>query len=213
MYPNTARIIRKAFVAALAASLILAALAVQGCGDSQAKQDFADEVLSIMEDNQSQPEIAEEGQEAFQAYYQSGFTDLESAQRASDSFTRSNQKDEDSLNRLDGMEKPDDAARDIVQKLSLGITVMDEGNSMNAEELDKAADQSVEERSQIFAMTAEAMGKYLEGIELIITAFEGLLDYVRENELQGEQTVETWLERFQGERESIEQALEAMSGV
>jgi hypothetical protein len=124
---------------------MLAALAaLPGCGSDQAKQDFVDYVLSIIQENQSQTEIAEEGRAAFQAYYQSGFTDLDSAAAAADSFVKSNEKDAQSLQELEALEKPDEAAQDIVDVLVQGIETMDEGNALYAQELAKAPEQSVE---------------------------------------------------------------------
>ena len=198
-------------MAAVAVCLIATALGLQGCGGDQSKQDFVNDVLSIITENQSQTEIAAEGQAAFQAYYQSGFTDLESAAAAAESFAKSNEKDEVSLQSLEALDTPDEAAGGIVDLLVAGIETMDDGNTVYQEELEKAPEQSVEERSQVFVAAAQAMGIYLEGISAIITSFELLLDYVKTNGLEGEEEIGSWCEKFQAEKESLEQSLEAMS--
>jgi hypothetical protein len=199
-------------MAAVAVCLIATTLGLQGCGDNQSKQDFVNGILSIIEENQSQTAIAAEGQAAFQAYYQSGFTDLDSAAAAADSFIKSNEKDELSLQSLEELNKPDEAAQGIVDVLVAGIETMDDGNSVYVEELAKAPEQSVDERSQVFVAAGQVMGIYLEGISAIVASFELLLDYAKTNGLEGEEEIQSWHDRFQGEKESIEQSLEAMSG-
>jgi len=198
--------------AGLTVCIFAALLGLPGCGSDQSKQDFVNGVLSIIEENQSQTEIAQEGQAAFQAYYQSGFTDLESAAAASESFVKSNEKDELSLQDLEGLEKPDEAAQGIVDVLVAGIETMDDGNSVYVEELAKAPEQSVEERSQVFVAAGQVMGIYLEGISAIIASFELLLDYAQTNGLEGEEEIQSWHDKFQAEKENLERALESMSG-
>ena len=199
-------------MAVVTVCLIAAVLGLQGCGDDQTKQDFVNGVLSILEENQSQTEIAQEGQAAFQAYYQSGFTDLDSAAAAEESFVKSNTKDAQSLQDLEALENPDEAAQGIVDVLVVGIETMDEGNALYAEELEKAPEQSVEERSQIYVVAGQAMAVYLEGISAIVVSCELLLDYVQTNGLDGEEDIKSWYDKFQAEKENLEQALEAMSG-
>jgi len=199
-------------VAGLSICLFTVFLGLPGCGSDQSKQDFVDGLLSIIEENQSQQEIAAEGQAAFQAYYQSGFTDLESAAAAAESFAKSNEKDELSLQELETLEKPDATAQEIADKLREGIETMDDGNDIYAEQLEKAPEQTVDERSLIFAAAGEAMAVYLNGISDIVTSFEQLLDYAKTNGLEGQDEIESWYERFQSEKDSIEQSMEAMSG-
>jgi hypothetical protein len=199
-------------MAVMAVSLVAATAGLQGCGSDQSKQDFVDSVLSIIEENQSNTEIVQEGQVAFQAYYQSGFTDLESAAGAAESFVKSNEKDALSLQKLRELDKPDEAAQEIVDTLASGIETMDEGNSAYAEELGKAPEQSVEERSQIFVIAVDVMGVYLEGIDDIIASCAQLLDYAQTNGLEGEQEIEDWYNKFQAERDAMLQSMEAMSG-
>lgn len=183
---------------------------MQGCGKNQAKQDFVSDLISIIEENQSETEIAEEGQKAFVAYYESGFTDLESAAKAAESFTMSNEKDAESLKDLQALQKPDGEAQEIVEKLRSGIETMDKGNSLYAAELEKAPDQSEEERSNVFKATVEAMNLYLEGITAIISSCEMLRDYAEKNGLEGTKDIETWINKFKGEKNSIKQVLEYM---
>jgi hypothetical protein len=213
MRASSKRYYMSALVVILASCMFASMLALTGCGDDQAKQDFVNGVLSIMEENQSQPEIAAEGQQAFQAYFQSGFADLESAEKAADSFALSNEKDARSLQSLEALEKPDESAEEIASSLRLGIETMDEGNSVYEDALREAPEQSVEERSQIFASTATAMSLYLEGIDLIILSFESLLEYTKANGLEGEQEVDNWYQKFKSEKESIERSMEAMGGM
>lgn len=199
-------------VVGLSICLFTVFLGLPGCGSDQSKQDFVDGLISIIEENQSQQEIAAEGQAAFQAYYQSGFTDLESAAAAAESFVKSNEKDELSLQELEALEKPDATAQEIVDKLREGIETMDDGNDIYTEQLEKAPEQTVDERSLIFAAAGEAMAVYLNGISDIVASFEQLLDYAKTNGLEGQDEIESWYERFKSEKDSIEQSMEAMSG-
>ena len=193
-------------VSALAVSLVAASLGLQGCGKDQAKQDFVDGVISIIEKNQSQPEIAEKGRNAFMAYYRSAFTDLESAAAAAESFTLSNEKDARSLQDLQALGKPDAEAEEIAGKLRSGIETMDEGNAVYASELEKAPGQSVEERSKVFQATAGAMDLYLDGISAIISSCEMLGEYAKKHGLDGAAEISKWVDKFTEERESIEEA-------
>lgn len=197
-------------VSAVALCLVAASLGLQGCGKDRAKQDFVHGLISIIEGNQSQTEIAEEGQKAFIAYYESGFTDLESAAKAAQSFNLSNEKDAGSLSQLLALQKPDGEAEEIAEKLRAGIETMDRGNSLYAAELKKAPDQSVEERSKVFEATVEAMNLYLEGITTIISSCEMLRDYAEKNGLEGVEDIGSWIDKFADEKGSIERALEYM---
>ena len=211
MHTPAVRVLKLLLITALLGIMATASLALQGCGSDQAKQDFVDEILSIMEQNQaSSPDLSTEGGEAFQAYYMSGFTDLESAQKVADTYEKSNEKDEVSLAQLDEMNKPDNDAEQIVNKLQQGIETMDEGNTNSINELEKAPEQTVEERALITEKSAESLVIYLEGITLIIESFEMLLDYVESNNLEGADKVQIWLDSFNAEKEGIEQSLSAM---
>ncbi|MBC7246915.1 MAG: hypothetical protein H5T73_03930 [Actinobacteria bacterium] len=195
---------------ALALSSVAATLGLQGCGKDQAKQDFVDGVIAIIEENQSQPEIAAQGQAALTAYYESGFTDLASAAAAAQSFIASNEKDTRSLDDLRVLQKPDGEAGEIADTLRSGIEIMDEGNSVFASELEKAPRQSVEERSELLGSTMEAMNLYLEGISAIISSCEMLRDYAKKYGLDGHEDIQTWIDKFTGEKESIEKAIQYM---
>jgi len=211
MRTSTSRIIKLLSAAVIVGTIIVASPALQGCASNQTKQDFVNEILSIMDQNQaSSPDLSKEGGEAFQAYYMSGFTDLESAQRVADTYRKSNEKDEVSLAQLEGMHKPDGDAERITDKLRQGIETMDDGNRINIEELEKAPQQTVEERAGILEKSGEALGIYLEGITLIIDSFEALLDYVQANGLEGADTIRTWLDSFKQEKEGIEQSLSSL---
>ncbi len=212
MSASCKRSLMSVLVVGVSVCLFAALLGLTGCGGDQSKQDFVNGLLSIVDENQSQQEIAEEGRDAFQAYYGSGFTDLESAAMAAESFNESNEKDELSLQDLEALEKPDAEAQEIAAKLRSGIETMDDGNDIYAEELEKAPEQNVEERSLIFVAAGEALVIYLKGISDIVASFEQLLDYAKTNGLEGQEEIESWYERFQGEKESIEQTMEAMSG-
>lgn len=197
----------------LGATIVLTSVALQGCGDDTAKQDFVDGVLSTMNENQAHSEIAQEGSEAFTAYAQSGFTDVESALKAADSFWDSNTKDEETLVDLDGLNKPDDDAESIVDTLEKGIKTMDEGNTINAEELDKAPDQSMEERAMIFNSSLMAMDEYIEGVSQIVESYQGLLDYAKTNSLEGQDEIQEWIDKFEEEKESLEQSKSSLESM
>lgn len=211
MRASKARAVKLVSAAAVLGTIIAASLILQGCGGDHTKQDFVNEILSIMEQNQaSSPDLSKEGAEAFQAYYVSGFTDLESAQKVADTYRKSNEKDEVSLSQLEGMNKPDADAQRITDKLRRGIETMDGGNSINIEELEKAPQQTVEERALILEKSGEALGVYLEGMNLLIDSFQELLDYVQANGLEGADAVQVWLDSFQQEKEGIEESLSSL---
>jgi hypothetical protein len=211
MRKSARRIIKLLMITALLGIMATASLALQGCGGDQAKQDFVYEIISIMEQNQSSsPDLSKEGGEAFQAYFMSGFTDLESAQKVADTYTKSNEKDEVSLAQLEEMNKPDSDTEQVVSKLQQGIETMDEGNTLSIDELEKAPEQTVEERALITEKSVESLVIYMEGITLIIESFEMLLDYVEANNLEGADVVQAWLDSFNAEKEGIEQSLSAM---
>jgi hypothetical protein len=191
-------------------ALLLAAF-LSGCGGKdQRKQQFVDGMVGLIQENQSQPEIAEEGRAAFQRYYMSGFNDLESAAAAAESFEKSNEKDRGTLQELASLEKPDDLAASIAASLEEGIVMMDKGNSIYAEELRKAPGQSAEERAAIESKGRAVMQVYLEGLGAIISSFKELSSYVKNNGLNGGEEVETWQKKFEDERRDIETALRYM---
>ncbi len=196
---------------ALTVLILLGAAGCGGKGADQAKQAFVDGIISILEDNQSHPEIMEEGQKAFIAYYQSGFGDLEKAAAAAESFEKSNEKDAGTLRELGELEKPDDRASAIAAGLEEGIRTMDEGNSRYAEELRRAAGQSQEQRAGINEAGKAIMERhYLPGLDAIISALDGLSGYVRDHGLQGEKRLQEMLDKFRQERRETEMSLKYM---
>ena len=108
------------------------------------------------------------------------------------------------------MNKPDDQAEEIATTMQKGIRIVDEGNTIYIEELEKAPEQTVEERAQIQSKGAEALEKYLDGITVIVESFEMLLDYVQTNDLERADAVQAWLDTFNAEKESIEQSLSGL---
>jgi hypothetical protein len=204
---------RNGWVVALLVSMIVslaAAAALPGCSKDNSKQDFVNGLLSIIEDNQGDSQIAEAGQQAFQAYFASGFTDLAAAQAAADSFAKSNDKDQVSLGRLEQLARPDAQATAICDDFEKGVVTMDEGNSVFAAELEKAPGQSVEERSLIYEGMGRAMEYYLRGLDYIIKSMEDLVSYIEANKLEGKDSAEVWAEKFKAEKESLEQAIKYM---
>ncbi|MFW6113717.1 MAG: hypothetical protein ACOC78_02205, partial [Actinomycetota bacterium] len=87
------------------------------------------------------------------------------------------------------------------------------GNTINARELDKAPDQSVEERAAIFSSSLAAMDKYIEGISRITESYRSLLEYAESNSLDGQEEIREWLERFEEEKESFERSKSSMEGM
>jgi len=201
-----------AVVCFITVTAFLFTAALSGCGGKdQGKQQFADGVVRLIRENQSQPEIKEEGKEAFQRYYQSGFSDLESAAAAAESFEKSNEKDRGTLQELASLEKPDDRAAEIAAGLEEGIRTMDEGNARYAEELRRAPEQSHEERANIDPAGKAIMERYyLVGLDAIISALEGLSAYVRDNGLKGEEQLRELLEGLRQERRDLELSMQYM---
>ena len=199
-----------AFFTAMTAFLLTAVLASCG-GKDQRKQQFADGVVRLIRENQSRPEIKEEGKAAFQRYYMSGFSDLESAAAAAESFEKSNEKDQGTLQELASLEKPDDRAAEIAAGLEEGIRTMDEGNARYADELRRAPEQGPEERANINSAGKAIMERYyLVGLDAIISALEGLSGYMRDNGLRGEEQLRDLLEGLRQERRDLELSIHYM---
>lgn len=187
---------------AMAAGIVL----LPGCGkNTQAMQDFVDGYLKIMAELESKPEVAAEGREASIAYASSGYTDLESAAKAQESYEVSSENDKSALESLSSLGKPDEEAVEISDKLSDGVTKVDEGNTMFAEGLAKAPSQTVEERAATSADISLAMAAYAEGMGMIVSSLEDLVGYIEDNSLEGTEQAKEWYEKIKSELDMVEQ--------
>ncbi|MBU1669949.1 MAG: hypothetical protein KKF41_03570 [Actinobacteria bacterium] len=186
----------------LAVTLSLAA----GCGtNTQAMQEFVDGYLRVMEELESKPEVAQAGQDASRKYAESGYTDLESAEKARLSYVESSKNDTKALADLEKVEAPDETAEKIKGQLETGVKQVDEGNKMFAKGLEGARDQTVEQRAAAASAIAEPMSLYVKGMTTIVESLAGLQEYVKDNELEGEAVVTKWYERIKGELETVKQ--------
>jgi inhibitor of cysteine peptidase len=199
---------RVRFGAAVSFFIVLAlSLSITGgCGTSkQAMQEFVDGYLRVMEELESKPEVAQAGQAAAQAYAQSGYTDLESAEKARLSYVESSKNDAAALADLEKVSAPDDKAERIKDQLTEGVTEVDKGNKMFSEGLANAKDQTVEQRAAAATDIAEPMSLYVKGMTTIVDSLAGLQDYVKENDLEGSAVVTKWYERIKSELETVKQ--------
>lgn len=119
-------------------------------------------------------------------------------------------KDQSTQARLKALSRPDDQAANVADMLEGGIVIMDGGNALYVDELAKAPAQSVEERSMIFEKTGAAMGMYLEGLDAIIASFWELPEYAKDNKLDGEKYINTWINKFEKEKQGLEDAMRKM---
>lgn len=174
-----------------------------GCNDTQAKQNFVDEYISILKELESDPQIAMEGQAASLKYYRSGFTDLESAEVAMKSYEESIAKDEKGLKALENMNKPDAKSEEIVEEFKKGIEKVDEGNLGFQNALAEAPEQTVEERSAASADSYSSLSIIASGMESILNSMENLLKYIDDNSLEGKESIEEWHARIKSEYEGI----------
>ena len=118
-----------------------------------------------MEELESQPEVAEEGREASMAYMSSGYTDLDNAKKAQESYEKSSTHDQEVLRELEMLNRPDKEAEAIADDFYNGVKKVDEGNAKFAEDLSKAPDQTVEERAATAQNIEPAMSLYAEGMQ------------------------------------------------
>lgn len=189
-----------AVVAAMTAGLFL----LPGCGgDKESMQAFAEGIVDVMNQLQSNPEVKEAGQMGAYAYMESGYTDLESAAKAGESFEESSKNDQKSLGDLDALEKPDDDAEKIASELREGIVKVDEGNTKFAENYAKAPEQTVEERQATSADFMPAMTLYVEGMTKIVASLADLKEYVESNGLDSVTEVGKWLDQIRSELEEV----------
>ena len=177
-----------------------------GCGeDKESMQAFAQGIVNVMNQLQSQSEVKEAGRKAAYAYMESGYTDLESAAKAGESFEESSKNDQEALGDLDALEKPDDDAEKIARELREGIVKVDEGNSRFAENYARAPEQTVEERQATAADVMPAMTLYVEGMTKIVTSLADLKEYVESNDLDNVTEVGKWLDQIKEELEEVKQ--------
>lgn len=190
------------FSAASLATLLALAILLPGCGADKAKmQSFVDGYLNVMEALQSNPEVAQTGREAAMKYASSGYTDLESAKKAQQSFEESIKKDQAALVELKAVEKPDETSKKMSKDLQLGVEEVDEGNRMLADNYAKAPGQSVEQRAATAADIGGAMKLYVEGMGKIVSSLALLETYIKDNGLQGGAEAKKWHDQIEQEME------------
>jgi hypothetical protein len=186
--------------------LTLAVLSTMGCGqDKQKMQAFVDGYLQVMETLQSKPEVTQAGQEAYTKYASSGYSDLESAEKAKVSYEESSKNDQAALKDLEKLAAPDEKASEIKQQMSLGVVKVDKGNKMFAGKLARAKDQTVEQRAAETENISAPMGLYVEGITEIVASLANLQEYVKSNGLQAEGEVKKWYDQIKGELDLVKQ--------
>ncbi len=193
-------IVVSAIIGLMTASLAL----FPGCGPNKEKlQIFVNGYLDIMEELESKPEIAQGGQQASMAYASSGYTDLESAEKARKSYEESMKNDKQALKKLDALERPDKEAEEIADTLYEGVEKVDQGNSKFASDLAKAEDQTVEERATTAQNIGPAMSMYTDGMTKVVDSLDKLLDYIKSNDLEGESETKEWHEQIKEELDTV----------
>lgn len=203
---DSRHIVRAVLACAVTMAVVLCSLLAQGCGESkQAQQEFVDGYLSVMEQLQSKPEVAQEGRTAYMAYVSSGFTDLASAQKAQKSYELSSANDKAAQKQLASLTKPDDKAEALAKSLNNGISEVDEGNVKFAADLGKAPTQTVEQRAATAQDIGPAMSSYVKGMTQIVASLAGLKAYATANDLEGEEALTKWHEQIKGELDMVKQ--------
>jgi len=201
---KTGRYARLIIVFAVVAAMTAGLFLLSGCGeDKESMQAFAEGIVDVMNQLQSQTEVKEAGQQAAYAYMESGYTDVESAKKAGESFVESSKNDQKAMENLDALEKPDDDAEKIASELREGIVKVDEGNSKFAENYAKAPEQTVEERAATSADVMPAMTLYVEGMTKIVASLADLKKYVESNDLDPVTEVGKWLDQIREELEEV----------
>lgn len=196
----------------VAVALLACAFFAAGCGtDKAGMQAFADGVTDVMTTLESKPEVAEAGREASMKYTSSGFTDLESAKKAEESYRKSSENDEAAIEELKKLEKPDDEAKKIASDLQLGVIEVDEGNRMFADSLAKAPAQTVEERAAEAGNVEPELKLYSEGMGRIVGALAALMTYIKSNGLEGYDEAKKWHDKIEGEKEGVDAYLKQAS--
>ncbi len=181
-------------------------LLVPGCGANKEKmQTFVDGYLGVVNKLQSKPEIGQQGREAYTTYASSGYTDLESAEKAKKSYEDTLKLDKECLVELDALEKPDEDAEWIADGLYKGVQTIDNSNTEFKNDLEMARDQTVEERSATAQNIQPKMDLWKEGLEKIIESMGSLDDYVKNNGLEGASEIQEWLDTFNEELEMFKQ--------
>lgn len=183
-----------------------------GCREGGTRQAFVDDVLSVIREIRSHPDVAERGREALVDYHRSAFRDLDSAAAAADALRRASENNERGVSRLADLERPDREAAEIVDKLREGLETVNEGNDMARRMLEEAAEQDPEERAGVFMESGPVLQTYLEGMELLIEGMESLLEYAGNNGLRGEEEISLRIEEFRREKEALEESLSLLRG-
>jgi hypothetical protein len=187
-------------------TLCCSALLLSGCTQGkQVKQDFAYGVLDVVEFLQSRPENALAGQQAGMEYASSGYTDLEAAGKVADSFNAALDHDQAGLTMLAELETPDPESEKIADGLADGVNTVDEANERFASGYARAPEQTVDERAAAAQDIAPIMSTWSDGLDKITASLQNLLDYVKDNDLEGESDIQSWLERFDSEKKMFEQ--------
>ena len=168
-------------------------------------QTFVDGYLGVVNKLQSKPEIGQQGREAYTTYASSGYTDLESAEKAKKSYEDTLKLDKECLVELDALEKPDEDAEWIADGLYKGVQTIDNSNTEFKNDLEMARDQTVEERSATAQNIQPKMDLWKEGLEKIIESMGSLDDYVKNNGLEGASEIQEWLDTFNEELEMFKQ--------
>ncbi|MBN2168822.1 MAG: hypothetical protein JW738_06215 [Actinobacteria bacterium] len=197
------RSFKSAVSALLAAVILLMPLISTGCNSKEAKQKFVDRYIEIVESLESDPKIAQEGREAFIKYARSGYTDLKSADMARESYEASIVKDEEGLESLEQMNKPDSQSEEIAKDLEDGIAKVDEANNEFSVALSNAKDQTIEERALISEKAPVVLSITAIGMESILSSMERLIEYIANNNLEGNENIEEWYDRLKSEYEGL----------
>ncbi|MBN1288375.1 MAG: hypothetical protein JXA49_01895 [Actinobacteria bacterium] len=200
MHRTIYKVMVSAFVTAI---LLIVSLAAYGCNDREAKQSFVDRYIEIMDNMESDPKIAQEGGEAFIRYARSGYSDLESADIARESYEASIVKDGEGLEALEKMNKPDGQSEEIAKDLEDGILKVDEANNEFSIALANAKDQTIDERASISEKVPVVLSITATGMESILSSMEKLIKYIDTGDLKGKENIEEWYDRIKTEYEGL----------
>lgn len=171
-----------------------------GCREAEHMQSFADQVIFLIRDRLENGSAAASVHKNLSRYIESGFSDLECARKAVADLGQLHEIDLELLRRIETMREPDAKASDILLSLRRGFQEIDNGNYAVKKELENAERQDPRERAGFFRRILPALEESALGLQTVQTALGQLQQYMRENQLEGVESLYPLTERLAKEK-------------
>jgi hypothetical protein len=176
----------------------------QSCSkDKENKQAFVNNYLNVIKEIKNRSDVIKRGSGAIIAYRKSGFMDIDNAEVAKNSFIEGIKLDSISLLHLKLIKTPDSRCEEIINNISEGINSVIKGNILFAANYSKAKNQNIEERKETILNVKPGMRFLAEGMNSLVKSIVKMQDYVKENNLNGEEELSTWYKQFKLESDNI----------